>query len=163
MSAKFTWPAFPAALRLWGVDADQQAAFINDTQRTATLTLRPHGRLQIAFSGRAFSFDDRALLQARYEHTGHILVWPNGANYRVIPAGSLRALFNEGRPDATPTVNLEPESRTAGSVLGYSTRAWVFETPKANSRYSKPSSPKRSSPLRWFVVPGRTVVDCADD
>lgn len=130
LSAKFTWPAFPQTLRLWGVDADQQAAFINDSQRALTLTLRPHGRLQVAFTGRAFPFDDRSLLQARYEHLGHLLVWPKNASYRVIPTGSLRALFNEGRPDVTPAVNLEPEPHAAGIVLGYPTRVWTFETPQ---------------------------------
>lgn len=130
VSAKLSWPAFPPALRLWGVDADQQAAFINDTQRTVNFTLRPHGRLQISFSGRAFPFDDRSLLQSRYEHIGHILVWPSGGSYRVVPTGSLRSLFNEGRPDATPSVHVEPEPHTAGSILGYPTRSWTFETPQ---------------------------------
>jgi hypothetical protein len=130
LRGKFSWPSFPSTLRLWGVDAERQTSFINDTQRTLEFTLRPHGRMQLAFGGRAFPFDDRSLLQARYENTGHVLVWPDGASYRVLPAGVLRSLFGEARPDATPMTNLEPESHAGGNVLGYTTRVWTFETPQ---------------------------------
>jgi hypothetical protein len=142
LNAKFSWPAFPAALRLWGVDAEQQATFVTISQRLLEFTLRPHGRMQVAFAGRAFAFDDRSLLQARYENTGHVLVWPERTRYRIIPVGSLRSLFNEGRPDATPLVNLEPESHPAGTMLGYATRVWSFETPQGKLTLHQAEAPE---------------------
>lgn len=149
LNARFSWPTYPPALRLWGVDDAAQEAFLNATQRLAVFTLRPHGRMQVTFSGRAYAFDDRVALQSRIDNTGHVLVWPSGTNYRVLSAGTLRALFNEGRPDATPLLNVEVEPRRSGQLLGYATRVWNFETPhgKLALQQAELAEAERGAPL----------------
>src|SRR5690606_22175293 len=59
---------------------------------------------------------------------GHFLQWLNQQRHRVLPLGSLRSLFLEGRPDVNPTVHLDPAPKPSGGLFDHPTRTWVFES-----------------------------------
>src|SRR5205823_6234828 len=67
-------------------------------------------------------------LRARTSYYGHVLVWPDQKAYRVVPAGSLRALFAERRPDVAPLLRAVVRPGGGGSVLGHRTVQTELET-----------------------------------
>jgi hypothetical protein len=56
------------------------------------------------WSGSVFPLPTGSELRARLTNYGHVLVWPGEAKYRVLAPGSLRAVLEEHRADATPLV-----------------------------------------------------------
>lgn len=67
-----------------------------------TIDLAEAGRMRVRFVSRAFALPHGSELRARADRYGHILVWPDGSRYRVLPPGTLRTLLGEGRADSTP-------------------------------------------------------------
>ncbi len=127
LAGRIIWPAYPGAHRMpaaGGKGADE----VPSTHRRFEVNARSHGRLQITFHGSTLPFASGTSISSRIENFGHFLVWPDQRTHRVLPVGSVRALFSEGRPDVTPIVHLDPESRPSGEAFEHPTRTWVFET-----------------------------------
>ena len=55
------------------------------------------------------------------DYYGHVLVWPNGATYRVLAPGSLRAMFAERRADVSPLLRAKVTPGGAGTLLDHKT------------------------------------------
>jgi hypothetical protein len=99
------------------------------TRRLWTIDITEHGRMRIAFDSVAFSVAKFTELRARFDRFGHILMWPAGDQYRVVPPGALRALLDERRVDVTP---LMPERARAapspGPRFGFPTTRTILTT-----------------------------------
>lgn len=133
LTGRLYWPLFPGTLKT-STTLSRQLDVATKTQRQFEVNLRSYGRMQITFYGNTFAFEDGTSVASRFENYGHLLVWPNARSYRVLPVGSLRTLFTEGRPDVTPVVHLEPESDAASDVWGRATRIWTLETSRGKLR-----------------------------
>src|SRR5204863_6130740 len=54
---------------------------------------------------------------------GHLLVWPGGAQYRVLPPGAVRTLLGERRVDAVPLVRPQTSPKGEGARrVGFATK-----------------------------------------
>jgi hypothetical protein len=87
------------------------------------------GRMRIAFASRALPLAAATEIRGRTDLYGHVLVWPNGSQYRVLPPGAVRTLLGERRIDAVPLVR--PQSTTRGEGqrrLGLATKKWDLST-----------------------------------
>ena len=72
------------------------------------------GRMRLTLASRGFAFDKGTEIRARVDLLGHVLVWPDQMQYRILPPGAMRALFEEGHPDVGPT--LATNAKTAGTA-----------------------------------------------
>ena len=121
LHAHWRWSDLPAPA---GPDIDQDA--IKDArQKTAfnvSIDLAAVGRLRMTLGSPSFPLAYNTEFRARSDRFGHVLVWPNGSAYRVLPPGSLRALFAERRADVAPLVEPKIRERGAGALLGVVTR-----------------------------------------
>jgi hypothetical protein len=68
------------------------------------INLSSTGRLRVLFQSRGFPLGSGAELRSRMDGRGHVLIWPGGREYRVLPAGAVRTLLGERRTDAIPLV-----------------------------------------------------------
>src|SRR5690606_10297437 len=89
------------------------------------------GRIRLDVASRELALPQETSLVGRADRYGHILVWPGGHKYRVIPVGSLRAIFGEGRADVGQVVRGNPAERGAGERLGLATRKIEVSSPMA--------------------------------
>jgi hypothetical protein len=80
------------------------------------------GRMRWVFRGGANLLPVGTELLARTERYGHLLVWPDRPEYRVIPPGTLRSLFDERRVDASPLSKATRRSLGEGALLGQPVR-----------------------------------------
>jgi hypothetical protein len=94
-----------------------------------TIELSPQGRMRVVFPARGLPLRQGTEIRARVDRFGHVLVWPNGAGYRVLPVGAVRTLLGERRIDAVPLVRPLSSLRSDGSRrLGFATRKWDIAT-----------------------------------
>ena len=107
-----------------GIDAARKA-----TTLRMTIDLAPPGRMRVAFTSRGFPLRQGTEIRARADRFGHVLVWPNGGEYRVLPAGAVRTLLGERRIDAVPLVRSLTSTKSDGvRRLGLATRKWEIAT-----------------------------------
>jgi len=78
------------------------------------IDLAASGRMRLTLASRGFAFDKGTEIRARVDLLGHVLVWPDQMQYRILPPGAMRALFEEGHPDVGPT--LATNAKTAGTA-----------------------------------------------
>ncbi len=128
IEAQLAWPDFHSALVPLAASKQRLREFREKTSRNLTIHLQSHGRMRIELEGRAFPVSSGTRVLARYENYGHLLLWPEQRDYRVLPPGTLAALMREGRADVTPLLNVDSEVRPAPDVLGRSARTWRFES-----------------------------------
>jgi hypothetical protein len=69
-----------------------------------TIGIASAGRLRVLLQSRAFPLGPGTELRSRTDGQSHVLVWPGGREYRVLPAGAVRTLLGERRADAIPLV-----------------------------------------------------------
>ncbi len=112
---EWRWLDAPAAPKAPEVNAEGLAAARRLTALRWSVSLTEGGRMRVAFDGRAFPLPLGTELRARADRYGHALVFPAGREYRVVPAGALRALFGDLRLDVTPLVAGEARPRGAGA------------------------------------------------
>lgn len=74
-------------------------------------------RLRLIMDSAVFPFPRGTELRSRGDRHGHLLLWPDGRSYRVIPSGALRSLFNDRRVDRVPFVEASVTPPTAPSSL----------------------------------------------
>jgi hypothetical protein len=94
-----------------------------------TIELAPQGRMRVAFGSRGLPLRQGSEIRARIDHYGHVLVWPNGAGYRVLPVGAVRTLLGERRIDAIPLLRPLMFTKSDGARrLGFATKKWEIAT-----------------------------------
>jgi hypothetical protein len=122
LEAAFRWRDVPPPPRAPEVSADAH----RDAQRATTLTLRidlsDQGRMRAELTGSAFLLPAHTELRARFDHYGHLLVWPGASGYRVVAPGTLRPLLGERRMDVTPLSIAAPRAQGDARRLGYPVR-----------------------------------------
>jgi len=107
-----------------GVDTARKLTAFRMTVHLASI-----GRMTVIFDSRAFSLGQGSEIRARGDRYGHVLVWPNGSQYRVLPPGAVRTLLGERRVDATPLVRPQTVGVGEGARRdGYATRKWDLAT-----------------------------------
>jgi hypothetical protein len=85
--------------------------------------------MRVIFDSRALPLGQGSEIRARGDRYGHVLVWPNGSQYRVLPPGAVRTLLGERRVDATPLVRPQTVGVGEGARRsGYATRKWELAT-----------------------------------
>jgi len=84
--------------------------------------------MRLALTGAAFPLPARTEIRAKTSYYGHVLVWPTGSVYRVLPPGSMRALFAERRADVTPLLRATVKPGENGLLLGHKTLQADVET-----------------------------------
>jgi hypothetical protein len=95
-----------------------------------TIELMSVGRMRVTFDSRALPLGQGTEIRARSDFYGHLLVWPNGSRYRVLPPGAVRTLLGERRVDAVPLVRPQISGKGEGlRRIGLSTRRWDLSTP----------------------------------
>jgi hypothetical protein len=93
-----------------------------------TLELSSLGRLRLRLGSKTFPFPVGTELRAREDRFGHVLLWPGGESYTVLPPGTLRATFAEHRVDVTPLSEPSVALAGSGSLLGVATQKQRLET-----------------------------------
>ena len=91
------------------------------TDLKLSIDLLAVGRMRIVLSSVAFALPLNTELRARSDRYGHVLVWPDGAAYRLVTPGALRAMLAERRADVTALVAAKSRELGRGSLLGLST------------------------------------------
>jgi len=129
LDAQWKWFDLPNPVPAPDLDAD---SIKNARQKAAlmvTVDLASAGRMRFTFASATFPLALHTELRARHDRYGHVLVWPDGNAYRVIPKGALRALFAERRADLTGLLDPKPRRKEAGSMLGLPTTRIELSTP----------------------------------
>lgn len=107
-----------------GIDAARKL-----TRRLWTIDLTEYGRMRILFDSVSFPLTKYTELRARHDRYGHVLVWPAGDTYRVVPPGALRALLDERRIDVTPLMaDRAKTAPSAGPRFGFPTSRAIIAT-----------------------------------
>jgi hypothetical protein len=129
LQAFWRWrdPASPSAVAEAGADALRAAR--NAGALSVSIQVTNSGRLRYRLTSDAFILPAETELRARRDMYGHVLVWPSENAYRILPPGKLRALFEEGRADATPLVQAKVRAVGSGSAAGLSTERTELSAP----------------------------------
>lgn len=128
LTAEFRWqdvPEPPAAPEV-AASAIQKAS--QRAHLRIAIDLAAAGRMRFVLTSAAFSLPVGSELRSRISHYGHLLVWPDQTVYRNVPAGALRALFQERRLDASPLLRAKVGAPTSGNRLGHKTVIQSVET-----------------------------------
>jgi hypothetical protein len=128
LEAEWRYPDAPPPkapeLNVPGIEAARKA-----TAGRVTIHLAAAGRMRVTFDSRALPLGQDAEIRARSDLLGHLLVWPNGSQYRVLPPGAVRTLLGERRIDAVPLVRPQTSARAEGPHrLGLATKKWDLST-----------------------------------
>ena len=130
MTAEWTWEGVAAAPGGAEVNQPGIKAARAATRHLWQIELLEAGRLRIVFDSVSYPLTKYTELRARHDAYGHILVWPEADNYRVIPSGALRALLDERRVDTSPLVAGRTDKEQPGRpYFGFPTRSVGVSTP----------------------------------
>lgn len=121
LAARWIWAGVPAAPNLPELDKDALKRARAKTALTMSIDLALAGRMRMVFDSPAFPLPANSELRARLDRYGQILVWPSGRAYRVLPPGTLRAVFAERRTDVLPLVSGTAHAAGHGKLLGFAT------------------------------------------
>jgi hypothetical protein len=111
-------------VNLAGIEAARRAAAAQ-----ITIHLASAGRMRVTFDSRTLPLSQGAEIRARSDLLGHVLVWPSGSQYRVLPPGAVRTLLGERRVDAVPLVRPQIAIKGEGAHrAGFATRIWELST-----------------------------------
>jgi hypothetical protein len=116
-------PPAPREGNATGVDAARRS-----TALKMRIDLAAIGRMRVAIESRAMALEAGSEIRARADRYGHVLVWPNGSAYRVLPLGAVRTLLGEGRADANPLVRAQSSTVSDGRRAARRTRKWELAT-----------------------------------
>ncbi|MBK9261258.1 MAG: hypothetical protein IPM54_15810 [Polyangiaceae bacterium] len=86
------------------------------------IDLTETGRMRIVFMSRAMPLPMNSELRARTDRYGHVVLWPNATDYRVVPPGAIRTVLGERRVDVTPMSPGTVKQQGEGKRLGLATR-----------------------------------------
>jgi hypothetical protein len=103
------------------INAAALDALRKKTEAKLTVDVAP-GRARILLVSGAFALPAGTEIRGRADHFGQVLVEPDGATYRVVEHGVLRALLDDRRLDVSPVSGAEVAPRGEGHRLGFKTR-----------------------------------------
>jgi len=94
-----------------------------------TIDLASIGRMRVIFESRALPLGEGTEIRSRSDRYGHVLVWPDGSRYRVLPPGAVRTVLGERRVDAIPLVRAQSSGKSDGTRrAGFATKKWELVT-----------------------------------
>jgi hypothetical protein len=129
LNARFAWDNTGGAGES---SADAIQAAKRETSFDVVLDLTSVGRMRVVLDSDAFVLPKGTELRARQDRWGHVLVWPDGASYRALAPGTLRALLADGRVDVMPVTAVTVSAGAAGNLLGKRTEQSRVTTPYGN-------------------------------
>jgi hypothetical protein len=124
----FHWADLPPPLSVPELSAAAVREAAAQTELNVTVDLASTGRMRLAFDSATFPLPANAELRAHSAYYGHVLVWPDGSAYRVLPPGSLRAMFAERRADVSPLLRAKVTPGDNGTLLDHKTQRTTLET-----------------------------------
>ncbi len=130
----FRWRDVPSPLKAPEVSGEGLKEAAKLTVLGLKVSLTDTGRMRIIFESRALPLPGRTELRGRSDRYGHLLLWPNATDYRVIPAGALRTLLGERRVDVTPLATSKWKTEGEGRRLGLSVRKVEVSAPLGSVR-----------------------------
>ncbi len=98
------------------------------------IDLTESGRMRIVFVSRAMPLPMNSELRARTDRYGHVVLWPNATDYRVVPPGAIRTVLGERRVDVTPLSSGTTKLQGTGKRLGLPTRKVEVLSPLGSVR-----------------------------
>ncbi len=90
------WPSLPSASE---IEHERLTEIRNKTRWSMRIDLVGSGRMRLSLASHGYALERGTELRSRVDLLGHILVWSDEKQYRILPAGALRSLFEEGRVD----------------------------------------------------------------
>ncbi|HET9957493.1 MAG TPA: hypothetical protein VFQ61_23500 [Polyangiaceae bacterium] len=121
LTARLRWLDLPSFPRAPETNVEVLARLREASTFDLEISLLPAGRMRIVFDSDAFSLPRGSELRARSDRLGHLLVWDAASRYTILPAGALRAVFTEHRPDVLPLVKPKVMPGTPGNWLSMPT------------------------------------------
>jgi hypothetical protein len=135
VDAVFRWRDLPPPPRAPEVSTDGLREAHRLTLHTLRVDLAEAGRMRAEITGIAFPLAAHTELRARTDRYGNLVVWPNGAGYRVIPPGALRTVIGERRMDVTSLTPGLPRPQGEGRRLGVPVRKIEMASSVATLRF----------------------------
>lgn len=128
LEAEFRWLDVPAPSNVPESSGPATREASQATALKVSVDLASLGRMRLVFDSSAFPIAQRSELRARRGYYGHALVWPDGASYRNVLPGALRALFQEQRLDVSPLLRAKLTPGAGGTKLSHKTTLTTIET-----------------------------------
>ncbi|MEJ7729367.1 MAG: hypothetical protein WKG00_09130 [Polyangiaceae bacterium] len=122
LEAAWRWRDVPSAPKSAETSADGHRDAAKLTGLLWRIDLADAGRMRIQFASRALPLPERSEIRGRSDRWGHVVLWPNGTDYRVLAPGALRTALGERRVDVTPLSQAAGVAQGEGKRLGVSTR-----------------------------------------
>lgn len=122
LEASFRLREVPAAHKAPEVAADGIKTAAGLTAPKWKIDVTETGRMRIVFVSRAMPLPMNSELRARTDRYGHVVLWPNSTDYRVVPPGAIRTVLGERRVDVTPLSSGTMKALGDGKRLGLATR-----------------------------------------
>jgi hypothetical protein len=122
LEAAFRLREVPAAPKGAEVSQEGIKAALALTAPKWKIDLTETGRMRIVFVSRAMPLPMNSELRARSDRYGHVVLWPNATDYRVVPPGAMRTVLGERRVDVTPMSSGTVKPLGEGKRLGLPTR-----------------------------------------
>jgi hypothetical protein len=121
LNAHWVWADVPAPPNVAELDKEGLKRARAKTALAVTIDLALAGRMRMVLDSSVFPLPAGSELRARVDRYGQVLAWPSDRAYRVLPPGSLRALFAERRTDVLPLVSGTAHVTGHGKLLGFDT------------------------------------------
>lgn len=122
LEASWRWRDVPTPAKSPEASADGHREAAKLTGLAWRIDLADAGRMRIQFASRALPMPERAEIRARTDRWGHVVLWPNGTEYRILAPGALRTSLGERRVDVTPLSQAAGTPQGEGKRLGVGTR-----------------------------------------
>ena len=129
LEASFRLRDVPAAPKAPEVALDGIKAAVGLTAPKWKIELTETGRMRIVFVSRALPLPPNSEVRARNDRYGHVVLWPNATDYRVVPPGAMRTVLGERRVDVTPMSSGTMKPMGDGKRLGLATRKVEVTSP----------------------------------
>ncbi|HRI64916.1 MAG TPA: hypothetical protein PK156_11770 [Polyangium sp.] len=129
LEASFRLRDLPAPHKAPEVAQDGIKAAVGLTAPKWKIELTETGRMRIVFVSRALPLPPNSELRARTDRYGHVVLWPNSTDYRVVPPGAIRTVLGERRVDVTPMSSGTMKVMGDGKRLGLATRKVEVTSP----------------------------------
>jgi hypothetical protein len=120
------WPPVPNTSE---IERDRLIEIRNKMKLSMRIDLIGSGRMRLVLSSRGYAFEKGTELRARVDLLGHVLVWPDESQYRILPAGTLRSLFQEGLADVGPVLATSVKPAGTGHWLDWETERVSLTNP----------------------------------
>lgn len=134
LEGAWKWRDVPPPAKVPELSVAGVRAAAEPSKLTWKLDVAEVGRLRIALTSRAFALPRRAELRSVVDRLGHIVLWPDGTEYRVVAPGALRPLLGERRNDVTPLVLASGTSAQGPLIAGLPTRRIELGSPLGTVR-----------------------------